>query len=77
MARDAKIGFETAQEGAALLGTAVGMMMEDALPDLLQVPPKSAFRRKRQASDLQALAADIGVLASAMAVLARRSEGSL
>lgn len=61
---------EIAAPAIELLGTAIGELMEDALPSALQ---RSAGPEERQARAqvLQAAAEDIGVLTAAMAVLAR------
>ena len=58
---------------ANLLTTAIGEMMEDALADgaLQQIKDLSTWDRR--ATDLRQVGADITALASAMAVLARRS----
>lgn len=58
-----------------LLGTAVGELMEDALP-LALGRSRSPQGREKRAEELQSVSQDIRALTGAMAVLARRRAGS-
>ncbi len=61
---------EIAAPAIELLGTAVGELMEDALPAALR-RSDSPQERQERARELQAAAEDLRVLTAAMVVLAR------
>jgi hypothetical protein len=64
---------ETADEGTALISTAIGELMEDAAADARRVPrgdfPVMAVRADR----LKAVGSDVVAQAEALAVLARHA----
>ncbi len=64
------LDVEIAAPAIELLGTAVGELMEDALPVALRRSDSPQERQKR-ARELRAAAEDIEVLTAAMDVLAR------
>lgn len=66
---------EIAGPAIELLGTAVGELMEDALPAALR-RSDSPQERQERARELQAAAEDLRVLTAAMAVLARLASPS-
>ena len=68
------IGEETAQEGAALISTAIAQMIEDAHEDAMAMPVGNPQALLRRAESLHAIGVDVATLAQAISVLARRGE---
>lgn len=68
------IGHDTAREGIALLGTAIGEILEDATPTALDVPRSVAGDGLTKFRVLRSVGEDVALLASAIGVLARRAE---
>ena len=64
---------KTAEDGAALLATAIGELMEDSAADAVQTEKGGLRVMVGKASRLKAVGGDVAALAEAMAVLARRS----
>lgn len=68
------IDIETSRIGVSALATAIGELMEDTV-EMALVAPKGGLQGYRKVSSiLGGVGADIAVLASAIAILERRSE---
>ena len=64
---------ETADEGAALIATAIGALMEDASADAVSTEEGGLKVMVVKAERLKAVGADVVRLAEALEILARRS----
>ena len=67
------IGSDTAQEGSALISTAIGELMEDAAADAVRMERDGWQVMVVRAERLKAVGADVTRLADALEVLARRA----
>jgi hypothetical protein len=69
------IGREIAEEGTALLSTAIAVLFEDAHQEAVMTRKGDWSVRVARANRFKAVGSDVLALAEAMAVLARLSEG--
>ena len=69
------IDREVAEEGSALISTAIGELLEDAAADAVRIERGDWQVMVVKADRLKAVASDVIALAEAMAVLAKRREG--
>ena len=69
----AMIGSDTAQEGLALISTAIGELMEDAAADAVRMEQDGWQVMVVRADRLKAVGTDVTRLADALEVLARRA----
>lgn len=69
------IGHDTAQEGIALLGTAIGEILEDAAPAALAMPTLAVGDGLVKFRVLRSVGEDVALLAGAIGVLSRRAGG--
>ena len=67
------IDHEVADEGAALISTAIGELLEDAAADAVRIEKGDWKVMVVRADQLKAVGSDVAALADALAVLARRS----
>ena len=67
------IGPDTAEEGAALISTAIGELMEDAAADAVRMHKDGWSVMVVRADRLKAVGTDVARLADALEVLARRA----
>jgi hypothetical protein len=67
------IDHETADEGAALISTAIGELMEDAAADALRMQRGDLQVMAIRADRLKAVGSDVVALAEALAVLDRHA----
>lgn len=65
----------TAKEGADLISTAIGELMEDGAADAVRMEQDGWQVVVIKANRLKAVGSDVVGLAEAMAILARRGEG--
>ena len=70
------IGEETADEGTALLSTAIGEIAEDLAGEAVVMICGDAAAWRERAGRLEAAGQDIAVLAKAMTILMQRSDAA-